>query len=275
MLPVVSVIMPAFNDGAFIAEAISSVLSQTFRDLELVIVDDGSNDNTRSVIEKFMMSDGRVRYFFQKNGGQGKARNLGINNSQGEFIAFIDSDDVWVSSKIEKQLSLLGKDDDFGLVYCDAEYIGENSNFLFLSSTVNKPFRGRVVKKLLVNNFITNSSVVIRRDVLNKSGLFNESSFFRSIEDYDLWLRISVRYTFDFVDENLVRYRYVQKINSPRSLAKSYQKISILYFGILLDRRFINSCFFVLFRAVAFFGASMWFYLRVLLANKRDNLGVL
>lgn len=229
--------MPAFNSEAFIKEAISSVLVQTFRELELIIVDDGSTDNTKNIAEVFMAADSRVKYFFQENGGQGKARNLGINSSAGDFIAFLDADDVWSPDKLTKQMALFNNVE-IGLVYCDAECIGESKFTGVLGSQISKPFVGLVTKQLIWKNFIANSSVVVRRNILELVGLFNETNNFRTIEDYDLWLRASRFCKFGFLNENLVKYRYVQKINSVADSLKSYRKTFFLYFGLLKRKIF-------------------------------------
>src|SRR5262249_61710555 len=97
----VSIIMPAYNAGKYIADSIQSVLAQTYSDWELIVVDDGSTDNTATVVQQFVTRDSRIKYFFQENGRLGKARNTGIKNASGSLIAFLDSDDLWLETQLE------------------------------------------------------------------------------------------------------------------------------------------------------------------------------
>src|SRR5262249_23306047 len=104
---VVSIIMPAYNAGKYIADSIQSVLAQTYSDWELIVVDDGSADNTASIVQQFVTRDSRINYFFQENGRLGKARNTGIKEARGALIAFLDSDDLWLETKLELQLQAM------------------------------------------------------------------------------------------------------------------------------------------------------------------------
>src|SRR6185369_4654551 len=115
----VSIIMPAYNAGKYIADSIRSVLAQTYSNWELIVVDDGSTDDTAAIVQDFTKREGRVRYIYQENGRLGKARNTGVRNSQGDLIAFLDSDDLWIETKLELQLRAL-REQNADLVYCNA-----------------------------------------------------------------------------------------------------------------------------------------------------------
>lgn len=196
-----SVVVTTYNYGLFVREAINSVLSQTYKNFELIVVDDGSEDDTREIISKFA-SDERVKYLYQENAGQPKAKNRGICESQGEFIAFLDADDVWESTKLEKQIPLF-EDSDVGVVYSRRKWI--NPGGINVSGNERVLRRGKVLDYIFVDNFVCFSSSVIRRSYLEEVGYFDESLSMGI--DYDLWIRLACVCKFDFVDEALVRYR--------------------------------------------------------------------
>lgn len=200
-----SVIIPAFNSELYIAEAINSVLRQTAQEFEIIVIDDGSSDNTWGIISKF--NDPRIKCFYQNNSGPGSARNTGINKSQGEFIAFLDSDDIWRSEKMAIQLEYLHKNPDIGVVYSDFSYF---NNF----GTVNKNFpiekglprlSGKIFEDLFLRCFIQTSTVVVRREIFNDVGFFNEKLY--SGQDYEMWLRMSLFTNFCYIPYVLADYR--------------------------------------------------------------------
>ena len=190
-LPLVSVIMPVFNRETLISRAIKSVLDQTYNNIELFVIDDGSSDGTRLVCEGFV-GDSRFHYFFQENSGQSAARNLGIKKSRGEFIAFLDSDNYWSLNKIESQISFFYNNPNFDILYSDIIPIDEHGNRL--QRKTFKKFSGRILNNLLCYNFVTNNTALVRRKCFDELGGFDES--LRCAEDYDLWLRFAVRYRF-------------------------------------------------------------------------------
>jgi glycosyltransferase involved in cell wall biosynthesis len=199
----VSIVMAAKNYARFLPEAIESVLAQTFADWELLIVDDGSTDYTPDVVQPFL-ADPRVKYTRSDRLGQSRAKNLGIRFARGEFIAFLDADDAWEPTKLDKQLPLFMNRPEVGVVYCRRGLMDEAGNALpqRLSSA---PPRGRILDRMIVQNHVCFSSAVVRRIVFSHVGLF-DPEWDLSI-DYDLWLRVARHYEFDFVDEELVRYR--------------------------------------------------------------------
>ena len=203
--PKVSVVITCYNYGQYVETALQSVFSQTFQDFEIILVDDGSTDNSEEKIRPFL-SDSRLKYIKQENSGQAKAKNRGINESSGEVIAFLDADDKWDKTKLEKQLPLfLNKD--VGVVYSKAKYIDEYDHpvNIVLKDKYMRPRNGKVTDFLYMNNFVPFSSSIVRRACFDKFGLFDESLPMGI--DWDLWLRLSTQYKFDFVDESLFIYR--------------------------------------------------------------------
>ena len=211
----VSVIMPVYNSEIYLPEAIDSVLRQTHENLELILIDDGSEDSSGELIKKY--SDNRIRYFHQENQGQSVARNLGIKESKGKFIAFLDSDDVWNPNKLVKQLSIL-VNSGAGLVYSKYKYIGED---LGLKAKVQPQFhRGDVWSRLVTLNFLCCSSVVINKQCFSSEELFFKED--RLCEDWDLWLRLSENCQVEYIDEDLVSYR-IHTMGSSQNIDRMYK----------------------------------------------------
>ena len=206
----VSVIMPAYNGERFIAESIRSVLGQSFRDLELVVVDDGSTDGTREVVHALQAVDDRVVYLFQPNGKQGRARNRGIRHARGELIAFLDQDDLWVEDKLARQISVLASDP-VDLVFSSGFYfyddaVTDESNRL---DTLAGRWDGdQMFRLLFVANRIAVLSVLVRRETVLRVGLMTEAPSRQGCDDYDLWMRLAAGgASFRGLSEPLVRYR--------------------------------------------------------------------
>jgi len=199
----VSVIIPCYNYGRFVGEAIQSVLGQTYRSLEVIVVDDGSTDNTREAVYSF--NDTRIKYIYQQNAGVNAGRNTGIKEAKGEFIAFLDADDLWYPEKLEKQLLLFEKDPEIGLVYCLFAYFDSESGNIIGFHKEYKCFRGNVLEKLYGKNFIGSPTPVIRREVFEKTGLFETDD--QSVDDWTLWTKIAFHYKIDYVPEVLAKYR--------------------------------------------------------------------
>jgi len=201
----VSVIVLTYNRAHMITEAIDSVLNQTFKDFELIIVDNYSSDNTESVVKSYV--DKRIRYFKNQNNGLiGINRNYGIKKSQGEYVAFLDDDDLWLPEKLKRQVELLDSNREVGLIYSDSYVINGNGDFrentLFYG---RKTIRGDAFSELLQFNFIPMLTVIVRRAVLDKVGGF--SLRYKISQDYDLWLRIAECYPIDFIKQPLAKYR--------------------------------------------------------------------
>lgn len=201
----VTVVITCYNYASYIEGCINSILDQRYKDFEIVVVNDGSTDNTDEVISGFL-SNPRIKYIKQSNAGQANAKNTGIKHSEGKYIAFLDADDLWDETKLEKQIPLF-ENPRVGVVFSKARYIDENGNELEfeLSGEYLIPRSGRVSNYLIFDNFVPFSSSVVRRECFEKVGFFDES--LKMGIDWDLWLRISVYYEFDFVDEPLLIYR--------------------------------------------------------------------
>ncbi|MBN9119679.1 MAG: glycosyltransferase family 2 protein, partial [Planctomycetes bacterium] len=201
--PRVSVVMAAKNYARFLPEAVESVLAQTFTDWELVVVDDGSSDHTPDAVRPYL-ADHRMRYFRSDALGQPRAKNLGIALSRAKLVAFLDADDAWEPTKLEKQLALFDAKPDVGVVFCKRSLMDEQGKTVPVKR-VGEPPRGLVLSELFTQNFVCFSSAVARREVFSHVGRF-DPQWDLSI-DYDLWLRVAKFYRFDFVNEALVRYR--------------------------------------------------------------------
>ena len=198
----VSVVITCHNYERYVGLAIESALAQTYRNLELIVVDDGSTDGSDGVISSFL-SDRRIRYIKQANRGQAGATNVAIEASQGEYVAFLDADDIWMPNKLAEQVAAFRTDQSAGVVYSDAMAIDEAGRPIGLLAT--NPGGGRTLDQLLLENFVPFSSAVVRRECFATAGLLNPR--FRVCTDYDLWLRIARQYGFVRVPKVLVQYR--------------------------------------------------------------------
>ena len=222
-MPKVSVVIPAYNAMAYLPETIANVLEQTYTDFEVIVVNDGSTDNIKEWITQ--ISDRRVKLVSQVNLGLAGARNTGIRESQGEYLAFLDADDLWESSKLAKQVQVLDSHPEAGLVYTWISYIDEGGKS---TGRVVKPeLEGNVWQELTKGNLVECGSVaMVRRQCFEKCGLFdcNLGSF---VEDWDMWLRIARTYPFKVIKEPLTYYRQVTTSASRNwsAMAKSYQLV--------------------------------------------------
>lgn len=196
--PTVSVVIPTFNREMLVQKAIGSALDQTFQDLEVVVVDDGSTDGTRAVVERY---GGKVRYLFQENQGISGARNAGIRSAAGEFIALLDSDDTWLPEKLERQMALFQEHPEYGMVATRCSSIERDGSF----REMNRPGKsGQILLDLFTKNFIRTSSTVFRKECFEKAGLFDPA--LKECEDYDIFLRVAALYPIGFIDEPLTVY---------------------------------------------------------------------
>ncbi|MBD2501189.1 glycosyltransferase family 2 protein [Anabaena azotica] len=201
-MPKVSVVIPSYNAMKYLPATVESVLQQTFTDFEVLIINDGSSDN---ILEwTTQITDPRVRVISQENKGLSGARNTGINNSSGEYIAFIDADDLWLPSKLEKQVKCLDNNPQAGLVYTWTAWTDETGKptGVIVASDVE----GYVWEQMVVNDKISNgSSAMVRRICFDKVGLFDTE--LTSSEDRDMWIRLAAHYHFAVVKEPLTLYR--------------------------------------------------------------------
>jgi glycosyltransferase involved in cell wall biosynthesis len=201
-MPLISVIMPVYNGEKTIRETIESVFNQTFPDWELIVINDGSQDATLQILNS--IQDPRLRVFSYPNAGQATSRNRGISQACGEYISFIDADDLWTPDKLEAQLQVLQANPQAAVAYSWTKCIDEVGQVSRRGSHIS--VTGDVYKNLLVVNFLENgSNPLIRRQALNEIGSFDES--LTPAEDWDLWLRLAARYHFEVVSSPQILYR--------------------------------------------------------------------
>ena len=215
MNPVVSVVLPTYNRAALVGRAIRSVLGQSYTDFELLVIDDGSNDHTSDVV--FGFSDPRLRYIsLPHNLGAGAARNVGIRMARGKFLAFQDSDDEWLQSKLSKQMSVFERGSiRLGLVYSDMQRILRDGTTRYFAAP-------RMISDRLINpaawfyqvGNLGVQSAVIKREFLDAAGHFNEN--LPAFEDLEMFIRLSRRCKFHLLPEPLVRYYDTDGISSDR-----------------------------------------------------------
>ena len=209
--PSVSVVIPNYNYGAYIEEALISVFNQTFQDFEVIVVDDGSNDNSRELLRSLETKyEGRLKVIFQKNSGPSVARNKGIEMSKGNYIAFLDADDFWVSERLSKTVNFLINYPNYAMVYAKSIFF-ENATGKLLEEdhgigTAKTRQSGKCLEGLFIQgNFIATGTILIQRFVFEKVGFFDKN--FRGGEDLDMWMRIAARYEIGYIPEILVRVR--------------------------------------------------------------------
>jgi glycosyltransferase involved in cell wall biosynthesis len=197
----VSVIIPTFDRGDIIKRAIQSVLNQQKDSFELIIVDDGSTDNTARMIEEIQSVHKTVRCIHQANHGPSSARNVGIRNARGPFIAFLDSDDEWFPHKLRVQLDFFNHHPDY--LVCQTEEIWIRNAKRVNPMKKHQKYGGFIFEKSLPLSIVSPSCVMMRKEFFDRFGLFDESLL--ACEDYDLWLRASARTAFGFIKEPYVR----------------------------------------------------------------------
>jgi glycosyltransferase involved in cell wall biosynthesis len=199
--PLVSVVIPAYNRARYLPRALDCVLGQTCPPAEIIVVDDGSTDDTAAVLAAY---GDRVRCVRQANGGPSKARNTGIRHARHDLIAFLDADDWWTPDKLELQVPLLADDPCVGLVHADWDYYDEATGKYLPAFDDGHKLVGRCYPRLFEGNAINLCTVVIRKACLDRVGLFDERLV--RMEDYDLWLRVARHYEFGHVPRCLAFY---------------------------------------------------------------------
>ena len=244
----VSVVITCYNYGKYIEKCLDSVLPQTFKDYEVIVVNDGSTDDSEDKILKYT-GIGNVRYILQKNSGQARAKNVGIRNSRCDYIAFLDADDLWEPCKLERQIPYFD-DPDVGVVYSRARFVDEEGKdvVLDLSSPCFETHSGHVTRQLFVDNFVPFSSSVVRKRCLDEFGSFDESLAMGI--DWDRWLRISTKYKFVGLKEPYLIYRVGHTGQMSKNLElrhKCTDKIMLDFldrFPDFVDKKTTNNAFF-------------------------------
>jgi glycosyltransferase involved in cell wall biosynthesis len=222
-MPLISVIIPAYNAEKTIRKTVESVLNQTFADFELIIVDDGSQDLTVEIISRLL--EPRIKVFSYPHTGSNPTRNRGFSHSVGEFVAFLDSDDLWTPDKLEEQLKALQTNPKAAVAYSWTDCIDESDQYLWLGSHMTE--NGNVYAKLLLTCFVVSgSNPLIRRQAFIDIGGFDES--LAASQDFDLYLRLAARYEFVAVPYPQVLYRISTKSKSMCSNVRRQEETSLL-----------------------------------------------
>jgi glycosyltransferase involved in cell wall biosynthesis len=209
--PRVSVLIPTYNRAAYLREAIGSALGQTFRDIEVVIVDDGSTDGTAKIVRE--ITDPRVRYLWQANHGVAAALNTAWHAARGEYLARLDSDDVWLPDLLAQFIATLDADPGLGLVYARAQWMDAQGNLLPQILGAPEKFPGQWLKSLLYGDFVCPIAVMFRRTCIERAGGYDESLI--GNEDWDLWIRMAEHCRFAYRNQILARYRvHAQNLTS-------------------------------------------------------------
>ncbi len=201
----VSVVIPTYQHAGFVCDAIDSVLSQTYQDYELIVVDDGSTDGTMEIVAKY---GNQIAYLYQNNKGSAAARNTGIRAATGEYVAFLDADDVWMPNKLELEVAFLDTHPSVGMLYSNYGYFGDRLAPAGTGFDRWPPVSGHVLKEIFLSNPISSSAVLIRKSCFEKVGCFDESIF---AEDTDMWLRLAARFEMDYLRTPLAKYRFHQE----------------------------------------------------------------
>lgn len=219
----ISIIIPVFNGGQTIRETIESVLNQTFSDFELIVINDGSQDTTLEIVQAF--SDPRLKIYSYQNAGLAISRNRGIAKATGEYIAFIDADDLWTPNKLKDQHQVLQENPSAAVAYSWTNCIDERSRFLRRGYYMS--FRGDVYRYLLLANFLENgSNPLIRHHALEAVGGFDES--LKSSEDWELYLRLAAHHHFAVVSSPQILYRVSPGSMSTHTIKMEAETIKVI-----------------------------------------------
>ncbi|MDO8140583.1 MAG: glycosyltransferase [Candidatus Brocadiales bacterium] len=225
-LPLVSVILPTYNCAAFLPHSIGSILAQTYHSYEVIVVDDGSTDITREALHPFMQ---KIKYIrFEYNKGLPTARNAGIQSAQGKYIAFIDADDLWLPDKLETDVGYFQQHPEVSMVF--SKHINIDDRGCVIDGNIRKqlPYGNIFIPLYMEQNFIISSSVVVRKEVFETAGLFDERFF--NCQDWDMWLRIAFHFKAVGINKTLVKYRH-----NPHSLSKNRNNV-LKYQKIVIDK---------------------------------------
>lgn len=202
MKELVTVVIPTYNRAKYIEETIKSVIGQKYPNIEIIVIDDGSTDNTEQVVSKYRS---QLTYIHQENSERGASRNHGLRLAKGKFIAFLDSDDLWLPDKISQELEMLQNNPAAGVVYSDALSIDANGRQL--KTIKRKTYSGRVTEKLLENNFISMSAHLAKTDFIRKISGFVEDRNLSGSEDWEMWVRLSTITEFIYLPKTTTKIR--------------------------------------------------------------------
>jgi len=226
----VSVVIPTYNCARYIAETLESVLRQSLRPHEIIVVDDGSTDDPQRVLEQYR---DRIIYIYQENAGEPAARNTGIRQARGDFIAFLDADDLWLPDKLKFQMDYFEKHPEVALVYSDMKLFDETG---IVHESVKEwlkmsPPSGYVFRELFAETLFGSGTVILRKACVERVGFFDEAFLVGS--DYEMWLRMARHFKFGYVDKPLLMYRHHATM-ATRGLGRALQN------GIPWEGKVIN-----------------------------------
>lgn len=202
-LPLISVIIATYNRQDFIVEAVQSALDQTYKNIEVIIVDDGSTDDSSSVIDRAFGEDSRVSYYYQDNNKRASAFNHGLQYARGEYVAIVDSDNRWLPRRLELGYEALVNNPEYDIVYGDIILIDENGNEI--SRENMKRYSGNIANKLIKDNCVSINTALVPRRCFDELGPMDISR--KRADDYELWLRFSTAYRFLYIPEFMAEYR--------------------------------------------------------------------
>ena len=203
--PLVSIVTPVYNGSQYLSEAIESALAQTYKNFELLIVNDGSTDNSKSIISAYL-SNPKIRYFEQQNAGVAAARNLALRYANGKYIGFLDQDDLWLPDKLSTQIEFLKTNQEIAFVHSRQDYIqADGTPIADYPKDWISDLHGKCFTELFRRNRIAVLTVLLRKSVIDDIGFFNETV--SRADDYELWLRICSKYPLGFQDKKLALYR--------------------------------------------------------------------
>ena len=236
--PLITVVVPTYNRASLVLDALGSVFAQSYRPIEVVVVDDGSVDDTESVVAAWIVEHNQTdafstRYIKQNNSGGNVARNRGISEAIGDYIAFLDSDDLWQSDKLQKQIKVFDNNPNVGGVYCGVRHVLLESGEARKLAKRSYP-SGKLLNKMLIYDVTApTSTYIIRKEVFDKVGSFDEE--LQARQDWDMWIRLASQYEIGVVPDELVDYREhtgVRTATNPQKEITAYKIIMGKYVSL-------------------------------------------
>lgn len=251
-LPLVTVIVPSYNHELYITKCIESIINQTYKNIELIVIDDGSTDKSVDILKKLKSMHTFKLIEHKKNLGLSSTKNEGLSIAKGKYIAGCASDDYWELRKIEKQVSQMEKDSSIGICYGKTQAIDTSDTYIN-GPKIFKAYSGYVFKRLLFSNFIPAPTVLIRKDVYENVGAYDPEI---KIEDWYMWLKVAKVYKIDYIDEVVAYYRqhdsnysknYLTMLKYDLQIINLWKREGIMYFLSYLNafRRYIKNRFFI------------------------------
>lgn len=212
--PLVSIITPLYNGQEFIGQSIESALAQTYRNFELLIINDGSKDGSYEAVSPYL-KDPRLIYIERENGGVGAARNTALARASGKYIAFLDQDDLWTTDKLAVQVPVLEQNPDIALVYSNQDFIGDDNKIIDYPWETG--ISGYCFREMIEKNWISVLTVLVRKSVIDEVGPFKED--ISGTDDYEMWLRVTLKHKIEYIDQILAHYRF-HEVNFSKNLFK-------------------------------------------------------